>query len=562
MVLAKFWLASSAGSAAEINSGFDFTAAADARTADGLKLKVAPNPGFHFNLDAPNKVKPGPETKAVAPSVKKESELTFAVPSDSVGKPMNLEVYVCDDANTYCKPELAAVTIATDMKVAMVRPSKPSSAGETGAKAAPLTEAPPEKHGFLLNGFEEGLARGKRLGKPVLVDFSAIWCPACLQLEHDVLDTPEFAKASKDFVKVRIDLDWEGSQALKTRYHVKDIPTLVLVNADGEELARLHGYRPKRVMLGEISRLTKAKLVPMKELKARADKGDRISKDLVGVAAYDSLDYANAVEYLKGTKREKERRLIAEGHLLADQKKNDALIAKLRELTAEYPKSVDTSDRWLRIAKLEKEAGRTKEMQDAAERSMKGADALLAKGAKLALSIDSSRDDAELEPGEIWVTKASALDLLGRGNEAKAAWGKAADETKKSVRSPTDKGRLLALAYYMNKAGRETSEVDAVYADLAKRFPDEYTFHFKRADLYFKKGDMATARPFAEKAVAVAYGANLASSALLLAKIFKAENKTVEASKLAKQTLAKLGEPTDGASALAQRLKELKTYEQ
>jgi tetratricopeptide (TPR) repeat protein len=160
----------------------------------------------------------------------------------------------------------------------------------------------------------------------------------------------------------------------------------------------------------------------------------------------------------------------------------------------------------------------------------------------------------------MWQTKAKAFELVGRMDDAKKSWGRAADETKKSVRSPTDKGRLLARAYYMFKAGRDVAEIDAIYADLAKRFPDEYTYHYKRADILHKVGEHAKARPFAEQALPLAYGANLASTAILLAKILKAEGKPAEASKIANDAIEKLGEPVDNKSVIFNRVRELKTF--
>lgn len=63
-----------------------------------------------------------------------------------------------------------------------------------------------------------------------LYDFMADWCGPC-KSQAPILE--EFAEANPDVDVVEIDVDEEDEKA--RQYEVKSIPTLVLVEADGDE---------------------------------------------------------------------------------------------------------------------------------------------------------------------------------------------------------------------------------------------------------------------------------------------------------------------------------------
>jgi thioredoxin 1 len=77
-------------------------------------------------------------------------------------------------------------------------------------------------------------------GKPVLVDFSAVWCGPCKMLDPIV---EQLAKEWADDVKV-VKLDVDNSPGIAMKYQVMGVPTLMLFVA-GEMRERLTGYQPK-----------------------------------------------------------------------------------------------------------------------------------------------------------------------------------------------------------------------------------------------------------------------------------------------------------------------------
>jgi thioredoxin-related protein len=78
--------------------------------------------------------------------------------------------------------------------------------------------------------------------RPILIEFWAVWCEICKEMDRDVYASERVATAMAKVHPVRIDIDREPGLARK--YEVAATPTLVLTDSTGRELFRFAGALP------------------------------------------------------------------------------------------------------------------------------------------------------------------------------------------------------------------------------------------------------------------------------------------------------------------------------
>jgi len=93
--------------------------------------------------------------------------------------------------------------------------------------------------------------RAKVEHKLIFCDLWTGWCGWCIKLQKDTFPSPEGEEALAKVVAVSLQTQTRTGEAtpfksLEARYQVEAFPTLLILDAEGREVARHAGYFPPR----------------------------------------------------------------------------------------------------------------------------------------------------------------------------------------------------------------------------------------------------------------------------------------------------------------------------
>lgn len=98
---------------------------------------------------------------------------------------------------------------------------------------------------FTDSNFEEAVLKSE---KPVLVDFSADWCPPCRAMSPVIETIADELEGKADVGK----LDVDANPVFTARFGVRNLPTF-LVFKEGKLVERVVGAVPKNVLIEKVS---------------------------------------------------------------------------------------------------------------------------------------------------------------------------------------------------------------------------------------------------------------------------------------------------------------------
>ncbi len=89
------------------------------------------------------------------------------------------------------------------------------------------------------------LAMARAKDEPVLLDFRANWCVACVELEKKTWPKPDVQKILRGVIPVRMDMTDNSphNRALQKRYGVIGLPTVILLSPGGQEMGRFVAFK-------------------------------------------------------------------------------------------------------------------------------------------------------------------------------------------------------------------------------------------------------------------------------------------------------------------------------
>lgn len=415
----------------------------------------------------------------------------------------DLQLVLCDKASGACQPTAWRLQGAVEQ-------------AKRGSVALSVTQPPaaePEAHPPVAFGphataaeAEAALARAAADDGFVLLDFSAVWCPPCMVLAAEVLHADPIPEALAGYQVAVLDVDHDSSFAYKDRYDVGSYPTVVVVDAQGNERSRMVGYPGREAFLAWLATATE----------------DTTAAELAGDPAAVEPDRAAQLAWSLAQAHEFE---AAKPWLeRAEAGGSQAIELRLAQLQLQ-----PTAERlsWM----IDNAADRVYEWAFAALELADAHRPLAQQAAALAV--------ARLEGQEL----ADALYLAGKleDDEAKARLLFAAAASTVASDLGEDPARDKAYLDWLAQLRALAGDLDAAIALLeaaSADYPEEPTFDLSLARLLLEAERHDEALAAADRAVARAWGDNLLRAAASKARILGAMDRKDEAAAVASEALA------------------------
>ena len=389
----------------------------------------------------------------------------------------------------------------------------------------------------------DALKEAAQQHRPVLVDFSAVWCYSCYYMASHVLTGPEWAAVKRKAIVVESDADSPDAQLWMKKLNTSFLPSYVVLDANGNELGRIAAEQPRDKFYARIDAIL-AHGDTLQDFEKRAGQGslDDVANALEayqarsdGAAGLGWFASLPAATQQGARKRARVTLALDQLTLLkaSDANNDPAVIRSAQKVLAQ---DIGCQRPYVLDNLLEASA----KLPEAKRK------ALLA---PQRAALDNYVDTQVLVPAPTCADQRSAVltsadvdKLLGDSAAEKAVLDRAIALTRQHLGNnlASDRNQADNLRVYLARAGRK-DELDAVQRQLIAAYPDDYVYAYRYGRSLLDAGNPADALPYLNKAADKAYGANRLAVTLQQVHALKALHKDAEARKLASDVLAANG---------------------
>ena len=98
--------------------------------------------------------------------------------------------------------------------------------------------------------FVDAIERARAAQRPIIIDFWAEWCVACLRLKRETLEHPDAARVLSAIELIYVDLD--KYPMLGESYGVVAIPDVFLIDSFGRIVDRMQTFVPPKAFVTRV----------------------------------------------------------------------------------------------------------------------------------------------------------------------------------------------------------------------------------------------------------------------------------------------------------------------